>query len=141
MKRLQISRQLEQWCAKVMYDIEICGQCFIRAMDMTDWFTEVCDPPHLLVWARVEGYPFWPAKVIGILTTANRLDVRFFGDHDMANVAAQDCLLYPSKNPNRHINPSVEKEFKASIKVCTAPLNEKFAIISNNSIEFPFHFV
>lgn len=119
MKRLAIARELETWCAKEMYDIEICSQCFSRTMDSNDWFTDICDPPHLLVWAKLAGYPYWPAKLIGILSTANRLDVRFFGDHDMANVSAQDCFLYPSKNPNRRLDEKTEQQIEASEKVTT----------------------
>lgn len=117
MKRLTIARQLEKWCSKEMYDLEMCGQCFGRAIDSDDWFTEMCDPPHLLVWAKVAGYPWWPAKLIGIMTSANRLDVRFFGDHDMATVVAQDCLLYPSANPNKRPDENFENQFRESVKV------------------------
>lgn len=137
MKRLTIARQLETWCGKEMYDIEICGQCFIRAMDLTDWFTEVCDPPHLLVWAKLAGYPFWPAKVIGITSTANRLDVRFFGDHDMANVSAQECFLYPSHNPNRRLDAETEQEIKSAEKVRKTIFKLKFDRL-NSIINF-FH--
>lgn len=116
MKQLAIARQLEKWCVLEMYNIEMCSQCFGRAIDSSDWFTEVCDPPHLMVWAKVAGYPWWPAKLIGI--ASNRLDVRFFGDYEMATVSAQECYLYPSKNPNRQIEDYAKKEdFYAAIKV------------------------
>lgn len=98
----------------------MCGQCYERANDsskVNDWFTEICDPPHLLVWAKLTGHPYWPAKVIGITTTSNHLDVRFFGDHDMAKVSPQDCFLYPSKNPNKPLEASVEEQVKASVAV------------------------
>lgn len=120
MRRLTIARDLDNWCAKEMYDIEMCGQCYGRANDLTkvnDWFTEVCDPPHLLVWAKLSGHPYWPAKVIGITSTSNALDVRFFGEHDMAKISPQDCFLYPSKNPNRHLETSIEQQVKSSVAV------------------------
>lgn len=126
MKRLTFARQLETWCAKEMYDIEICGQCFVRAMDLSDWFTEVCDPPHLMVWAKLAGYPYWPAKVIGITSSSNRIDVRFFGDHDMANVSAQDCFLYPSKNPNRRLDEHGNHDVKRAEKVRATIAKLKF---------------
>ena len=36
--------------------------------------------PHLLVWAKLKGFPYWPAKVIR--SNADSIDVRFFGAHD-----------------------------------------------------------
>lgn len=118
MKSLTIAREMEEWCEKEMYDFEMCDQCFERAVGTGNWFTELCNPPHLLVWARLNGYPYWPAKVIGIQSSANKLDVRFFGEHAMAKVNVQDCLIYPSKDPNRPLDEKTEKSIKAAAKVC-----------------------
>lgn len=115
-----IARKMEDWCAKEVYDIEMCGECFNRAVESNnrDWFTEICTPPHLLVWAKLSGHPYWPAKVIGFTSTANRLDVRFFGgDHDMANVSPHDCYLYPSRNPNRYLDAITDQDIKLSVQV------------------------
>jgi len=39
----------------------------------------VCDqsPNHELVWARMKGFGYWPAKVMK--REGNQVDVRFFG--------------------------------------------------------------
>jgi hypothetical protein len=35
------------------------------------------DPPHELVYAKLKGYSYWPAKVIREM--GDKYDVRFFG--------------------------------------------------------------
>ena len=37
-------------------------------------------PPHTLIWAKLKGYPFWPAKALREIN--GQVDVRFFGAHD-----------------------------------------------------------
>ena len=37
-------------------------------------------PPHTLIWAKLKGYPFWPAKALREVN--GQVDVRFFGAHD-----------------------------------------------------------
>lgn len=36
-------------------------------------------PNHELVWAKMKGFGFWPAKVMQ--KEDNQVDVRFFGHH------------------------------------------------------------
>lgn len=37
--------------------------------------------PHVLVWAKLKGFPFWPAKAM-CTNDDGQVDVRFFGAHD-----------------------------------------------------------
>lgn len=88
---------------KEMYDIEMCHQCYFRSNTQTNWFTEVCSPPHLLVWARVNNQSgYAPAKVLGLngSTAAKKIDVRFFADHEMACVAKSNCYLFSKRRPS-----------------------------------------
>lgn len=111
---MRSAKNLEYLCEKEMHDIEMCSECFDRSNTMDEWFTEVCDPPHLLVWARMKKYPFWPAKVFGFGVVSNKkIDVRFFGKHTRANVPISDCFLY-SDDPNEEPN---SEELAASIMV------------------------
>lgn len=43
-------------------------------------FYYVQKKPHLLVWARLKGYPPWPAKALKCKD--GMVDCRFFGAHD-----------------------------------------------------------
>lgn len=65
-----------------MAEMEICPDCFRNFYTVTDMsFAEPCRKPHQLVFARVKGYPLWPAKVVR-LGKQNEVDCRFFGTHD-----------------------------------------------------------
>lgn len=36
--------------------VKKCAECFINAHDKpNNWFTLVCNNPHLLVWAKLKG--------------------------------------------------------------------------------------
>ncbi|KAF7494174.1 Zinc finger MYND domain-containing protein 11 [Sarcoptes scabiei] len=63
-----------------------CVDCYRNSNKQEDklWFCWPCDPPHMLVFARQKGYPYWPAKVIyprkfDEIESCQQLDVRFFG--------------------------------------------------------------
>lgn len=86
---------------KEIYDIEMCHQCYYRSNTQSNWFTAVCDPPHLLVWARINGHSdYEPAKVLGLNGSgAKKLDVRFFADHEMAIIPASNCYLFSKSKP------------------------------------------
>lgn len=60
--------------------IKICKQCYMNAStDPEHSFTMICDPPHVLVWAKYKDYCYWPSKVMN--TTDKMVNVRFFADH------------------------------------------------------------
>lgn len=94
---------MDRFCMKEMYDIEMCHECYLRSNTVTEWFTDVCNPPHLLVWARISGHHYYaPAKVFGLSnTTVKRIDVRFFGDYLMASILPTDCFIYSKLNPDQ----------------------------------------
>lgn len=108
---------MEKLCEKEMYDMEICDQCFLRSNEYKndDWFTKVCNPPHLLVWAKASTHPFWPAKVIA--RARNKLDVRFFGQHEMSIVHPNNCFLFSWENPNRLRNQRIRSDIDTIMKV------------------------
>lgn len=82
-----------------MFDIETCAECYSNANTKADtWFTEVCTKPHLILWAKLKGFPYWPAKAMTV--NVNLVDVRFFGEHDRAFVPVKDCFLYSRQDPN-----------------------------------------
>jgi hypothetical protein len=49
--------------------------------------------PHLLVWAKMTGFPYWPGKAMRV-NNDNNVDVRFFGAHDKAWLPSKDVFLY-----------------------------------------------
>ncbi|XP_075984637.1 MYND-type zinc finger-containing chromatin reader Zmynd8-like isoform X2 [Anticarsia gemmatalis] len=83
-----------------MGEIEACPECYAAAhARRPTWFTDVCSTPHILLWAKLKGFPYWPAKGMSV-SGAGHVDVRFFGAHDRAWVPAKDCFLYSEKDPN-----------------------------------------
>jgi hypothetical protein len=76
------AKYLSRVAKNEMTEMEICPDCFKNFYTVTDTsFAEPCRQPHQLVFARVKGYPLWPAKVVR-LGKQNDVDCRFFGTHD-----------------------------------------------------------
>lgn len=81
-----------------IFDIEMCSECYLKANTQhKDWFVDVCTRPHVLIWAKPEGLPFWPAKVMSV--DGDMVDVCFFGEHDHAILPVRDCYLYSKEDP------------------------------------------
>lgn len=96
---MKIAKSLLKTCKQEMNQIETCSECYQNANTKKDWFVEVCESPHILLWAKLKGFPYWPAKGMAV-NNAALVDVRFFGAHDRAWVPIKDCYLYSEKNPN-----------------------------------------
>jgi len=85
-------------------DIESCPDCFRFSMTLADnqSFSEVCSRPHTVVWAKVQGYPFWPAKLFYIDESIKHnpvYHIRFFGSgHERGVVKKDGCFLLMAKN-------------------------------------------
>lgn len=67
----------------------------------------------MIVWAKLRGFPFWPAKVMG-LAIKDTVSVRFFGDHDRAQIPIKDCYLYSKDFPC----PGGKKNNRSNLKNC-----------------------
>ena len=78
-------KELERKFNHEMKEVRLCVDCYKYSSDIIydkhdnphHWFLLVCDPPHELVFAKYERYPFWPAKVIEVRNDG-KYDVRFF---------------------------------------------------------------
>ncbi|CAH1183412.1 unnamed protein product [Phaedon cochleariae] len=104
-------------CKQEMAEIENCPSCYLNANTKKNtWFVEVCPRPHLLVWAKLKGFPYWPAKAMSC-TSSGMVDVRFFGAHDRAWVHYKECFLYSEKDPNTF------KQKRYDIEKCVEELN------------------
>lgn len=119
---------MEQFCCKEIYDIEMCHKCYLRSNTVDEWFTEVCNPPHLLVWARLNGHHFFtPAKIFGWAnTTMKRIDARFFGSHEMVSISPTDCFLFSKVNPDQKTD---EKNHLKLIKCLEVRINDHYVSV------------
>ncbi|XP_030565716.1 protein kinase C-binding protein 1 isoform X2 [Drosophila novamexicana] len=95
----QASKAVVKVCRQEANEIDTCAECYLNANSSDEWFVKVCTQPHLLLWAKLKGFPYWPAKAMGAGPNAV-VNVRFFGKHDRANVPVKDCFLYSAKDPN-----------------------------------------
>ncbi|XP_062872191.1 protein kinase C binding protein 1, like [Trichomycterus rosablanca] len=85
-------------CEHEMNEIEVCPECYLSACQKRDnWFCEPCSQPHPLVWAKLKGFPFWPAKALR--EKDGQVDARFFGQHDRAWVPNNNCYLMSKEIP------------------------------------------
>lgn len=94
-------------------EIESCSECYFAANTKENWFIDVCSKPHLIVWAKLKGFPFWPAKVMGI-SMNSMVSVRFFGDHDRAQIPIKECYLYSKDSPC----PGGKKNNRSDLQNC-----------------------
>lgn len=95
----QASKAVVKVCRQEANEIDTCAECYLNANSSDEWFVKVCTHPHLLLWAKLKGFPYWPAKAMGFGPNAV-VNVRFFGKHDRANVPVKDCFLYCAQDPN-----------------------------------------
>ncbi|CAH1775641.1 unnamed protein product [Owenia fusiformis] len=86
-------------CKHEMNEIEICPDCYMNSCIKRNdnWFCEPCRTPHTLVWAKLKGYPYWPAKVIK--EAGDNIDVRFFGAYDRAWVTTSQIYMISKQCP------------------------------------------
>ncbi|XP_065214981.1 MYND-type zinc finger-containing chromatin reader ZMYND8-like isoform X2 [Planococcus citri] len=97
-KITNVAKNLLKVCKREVYEIETCAECYYNLLVRKDtWFIEACKRPHLLIWARLKGYPPWPAKALKCKD--ENVDCRFFGAHDKAWVPLKDCYLYSKVSP------------------------------------------
>ncbi|CAL1526104.1 unnamed protein product [Lymnaea stagnalis] len=76
-------------CKYDLDEIELCPNCYYMSnAKPEDWFSQPCNPPHDIVYAKQKGYSYWPAKVVRDL--GGKYDVRFFGGwHQRAVIPAE----------------------------------------------------
>ncbi|XP_041482130.1 protein kinase C-binding protein 1-like isoform X2 [Lytechinus variegatus] len=85
-------------CETEMAEVELCPDCYLGAVcKQPQWFSEVCTKPHPLIWAKLHGFPFWPAKAMK--EEDGLIEARFFGQHDRAMIPAHNCFQYSTKIP------------------------------------------
>ncbi|XP_015425834.1 PREDICTED: protein kinase C-binding protein 1 isoform X10 [Myotis davidii] len=106
-KLTQIAKIVIKICEHEMNEIEVCPECYLAACQKRDnWFCEPCSNPHPLVWAKLKGFPFWPAKALR--DKDGQVDARFFGQHDrnrnshFPEITCQATSLKALKNLGRN---------------------------------------
>lgn len=102
-------------CISEVYDLNLCQECYKNSHENCNWFTLLCKVPHLLVWARTTGHPYWPAKILGAQGT--QTCVKYFGDHARSLVSQDNILLFSANNPNKNLSAKNRKLIEEVIPV------------------------
>ncbi|XP_063700589.1 zinc finger MYND domain-containing protein 11-like [Culicoides brevitarsis] len=92
----------ENFCFDELRRINGCFECYYKSnIGMNDDFTEVCFTPHILLWAKVKGSVFWPAKVFSVDAEEEKVLVTFFGSHENTYVQFSNCYLFSREYPSK----------------------------------------
>ncbi|KAM6919469.1 zinc finger MYND domain-containing protein 11 isoform 5-T5 [Lycodopsis pacificus] len=86
----EIARLLFSDTCHELNELLLCKTCFYLSNARPDnWFCYPCTPNHDLVWAKMKGFGYWPAKVLQ--RDESQVDVRFFGhQHQRAWIPADN---------------------------------------------------
>lgn len=97
--------------------IQVCADCYINAFQHPETsFALPCETPHTLIWAKAEGFIYWPAKAMAV-DEENLVKVRFFGDHTVSVVPALNCYLYSKDHPEDSSDCGYEELYDLAVKV------------------------
>ncbi|XP_018341384.1 PREDICTED: protein kinase C-binding protein 1 [Trachymyrmex septentrionalis] len=103
-KLTNAAKQMIKVARQEISEIDACPDCYAHSRNLPrhqpSWFIEPCRRPHPLVWAKLKGFPFWPAKAMPRTNSQGYVDVRFFGEHDRAWVSPKDLFLYSEEPPS-----------------------------------------
>ncbi|XP_011880555.1 PREDICTED: protein kinase C-binding protein 1 [Vollenhovia emeryi] len=121
-KLTNTAKQMIKVARSEVSEIEACPDCYAHGRNLPrpqpSWFIEPCHRPHPLVWAKLKGFPFWPAKAMPRVNSQGFVDVRFFGEHDRAWVSPKDLFLYSEEPPG----PTSRKR-KSDVDECVQEVN------------------
>lgn len=79
-------------------EIYQCPDCYRHSNEKVDanWFARPCSRKrHELVYAKMTGHPYWPAKVINVIMETNKersYDVRFFGPGHSRSLVSKEFI-------------------------------------------------
>ncbi|XP_005926230.1 protein kinase C-binding protein 1 isoform X3 [Haplochromis burtoni] len=125
-------------CEHEMNEIEVCPECYLSACQKRDnWFCEPCSQPHPLVWAKLKGFPFWPAKALR--EKDGQVDARFFGQHDRAWVPINNCYLMSKEIPfSVKKTKSIFNSAMQEMEVYVENIRKKFGVFNYAPFRTPY---
>ncbi|XP_076596751.1 MYND-type zinc finger-containing chromatin reader ZMYND8-like isoform X1 [Chaetodon auriga] len=125
-------------CEHEMNEIEVCPECYLSSCQKRDnWFCEPCSQPHPLVWAKLKGFPFWPAKALREKDA--QVDARFFGQHDRAWVPINNCYLMSKEIPfSVKKTKSIFNSAMQEMEVYVENIRKKFGVFNYAPFRTPY---
>uniref|UniRef100_A0A7N6AQ44 Protein kinase C binding protein 1, like n=1 Tax=Anabas testudineus TaxID=64144 RepID=A0A7N6AQ44_ANATE len=93
--------------------------------------------PHPLVWAKLKGFPFWPAKALR--EKDGQVDARFFGQHDRAWVPINNCYLMSKEIPfSVKKTKSIFNSAMQEMEVYVENIRKKFGVFNYAPFRTPY---
>uniref|UniRef100_A0AAY4DST5 Protein kinase C binding protein 1, like n=1 Tax=Denticeps clupeoides TaxID=299321 RepID=A0AAY4DST5_9TELE len=93
--------------------------------------------PHPLVWAKLKGFPFWPAKALR--DKDGQVDARFFGQHDRAWVPINNCYLMSKEIPfSVKKTKSIFNSAMQEMEVYVENIRRKFTVFNYAPFRTPY---
>ncbi|XP_020839817.1 MYND-type zinc finger-containing chromatin reader ZMYND8 isoform X7 [Phascolarctos cinereus] len=137
-KLTQTAKVIIKICEHEMNEIEVCPECYLAACQKRDnWFCEPCSNPHPLVWAKLKGFPFWPAKALR--DKDGQVDARFFGQHDRAWVPINNCYLMSKEIPfSVKKTKSIFNSAMQEMEVYVENIRRKFGVFNYSPFRTPY---
>ncbi|XP_008825672.2 protein kinase C-binding protein 1 isoform X17 [Nannospalax galili] len=137
-KLTQIAKVVIKICEHEMNEIEVCPECYLAACQKREnWFCEPCSNPHPLVWAKLKGFPFWPAKALR--DKDGQVDARFFGQHDRAWVPINNCYLMSKEIPfSVKKTKSIFNSAMQEMEVYVENIRRKFGVFNYSPFRTPY---
>uniref|UniRef100_A0A8C9VG06 Zinc finger MYND-type containing 8 n=1 Tax=Scleropages formosus TaxID=113540 RepID=A0A8C9VG06_SCLFO len=93
--------------------------------------------PHPLVWAKLKGFPFWPAKALR--DKDGQVDARFFGQHDRAWVPINNCYLMSKEIPfSVKKTKSIFNSAMQEMEIYVETFRKKFGVFNYAPFRTPY---
>uniref|UniRef100_A0A287D3Q2 Zinc finger MYND-type containing 8 n=1 Tax=Ictidomys tridecemlineatus TaxID=43179 RepID=A0A287D3Q2_ICTTR len=93
--------------------------------------------PHPLVWAKLKGFPFWPAKALR--DKDGQVDARFFGQHDRAWVPINNCYLMSKEIPfSVKKTKSIFNSAMQEMEVYVENIRRRFGVFNYSPFRTPY---
>lgn len=95
----KLATNLAEFIALEMRRLRDCAECYSnRQKYPRDWFTMVCEEPHIIVWIKIND-AYWPAKLMSVNWTLNgsKTQVRLFASK--TEMLWTECFLYSEEYP------------------------------------------
>lgn len=125
------AKELLKFVKSEAISIQNCGECFQKAHEhgALKAFVMPCQSPHLLIWAQMNGFSFWPSKAMWIEETQKIVNVRFFGDHTTITLPAAKCRMFSKDRPTTNLDGKNIESYQFAMNVSLA-IPVKYSIIN-----------
>lgn len=115
-KVLSASKEIVKFVHDEIFSIQKCTECYMNASAHPNTsFVMPCHQTHPVVWAKTDGYNYWPAKAM--CTTNELVHVRYFGDHTVDAVPIKNCYWFSLEPPETMDNQDSDL-FEEAMEVC-----------------------